>query len=130
GCGAGRGKIRASPDARGARSASGWASAGASRGARGPGRCAMRTSEAVAELTTLLSCVTTDERAGAAVERALLACGLAWHRTLDSDDMGRLLAALAMEGGAIEQIAVQIALDGIDATSGGAMPDPTDRSAA
>jgi hypothetical protein len=91
----------------------------------------MRTSEAIAELTMLLSCVTSTDRAGAAVERALLATGLAGTRNLDGTDMQRLLAALATEGGAIEQIAIQVAVDGVSSTPRGTWsPDPPDRSAA
>jgi hypothetical protein len=89
----------------------------------------MRTAEATSELTMLLSCVTSTERAGAAVERPLLATGLAGRRSLDGADMQRLLTALAMEGGAIEQIATQIAVEGIEPPSTQTF-DPTDRTAA
>ena len=90
----------------------------------------MRINEAIAELTLLLSCVTSEDRAGDAVRRALRSTGLAGRRNLDGADMQRLLAALAGEGGVIEQLAIQIAIDGIETTPSRRLPDPPDRSAA
>ncbi len=88
----------------------------------------MFKSQAVADLAILLSSVTSPLRAHAAIARALRAADLAEAPTVDERDLRRLFAALAAEGGPIEQLAVQIAMRGLGAPTNG--PSPTDERAA
>lgn len=81
----------------------------------------MFKSQAFADLTLLLSGVTTPAYAGRAVARALRQTGLADAITLDEHDLQRLLVALAAQGGPLEAIAVDAAVHG--SASAGGVPD-------
>ena len=76
----------------------------------------MFTSQAVADLALMLTGVTTAEHADRAIKQALRSAGLLDTPTMDEADMNRLLVALAAQGGLIEQLAVQIAVDGLGAS--------------
>ena len=76
----------------------------------------MFTSQAVADLALMLSSVTTVENADRAIKRALRTTGLLDTPTVDDADVTRLLVALAAQGGPIERLAVQIAVDGLGAS--------------
>ncbi len=86
----------------------------------------MNKSQAVADLSIQLSSVTTAERAQQVIQRALRTAGLTNSPVIDEADPVALLQAIAAEGGAIQEIAEQIAVDGI--TIGEGMS--TDRDAA
>lgn len=78
----------------------------------------MIAAQAVADLALLLTSVTTVEQADTALKRALRSTGLLNAPTMDAEDIQRLIVALAAEGGPIEQLAVHIAVHGIDGTDG------------
>ena len=86
----------------------------------------MNKGQAVADLSIQLSAVTTAERAQEIIRRALRATGLTNSPIIDEAGMDALLQAIAAEGGAIQELAEQIAVHGL--SSGGAIP--TDRDAA
>jgi hypothetical protein len=94
----------------------------------------MLKTQAIADLAMMLSGVTSTDRARMAIQRALNSTGLMQAHTLDQLDLQRLLMAIAAEGGAIEEIARQIAVQGLDDNAGlgivTRVDDPTDRSAA
>lgn len=94
----------------------------------------MLKTQAIADLSTMLSGVTGTDRARMAIQRGLAATGLGQAQTLDQADIQRLLTAIAAEGGAIEEMARQIAVEGLGDGAGlrlvSLMDDPTDRSAA
>ena len=94
----------------------------------------MLKTQAIADLAIMLSGVTSTDRARMAIQRALNATGLTQAQTLDQVDLRRLLMAITAEGGAIEEIARQIAVQGLDDNAGlgivTRVDDPTDRSAA
>ena len=73
----------------------------------------MNKSQAVADLSIQLSSVTTAERAQEVIQRALRTAGLTNSPLIDEADLVALLQAIAAEGGAIQEIAEQIAVDGI-----------------
>ena len=73
----------------------------------------MNKSQAVADLSIQLSSVTTTERAQEVIQRALRTAGLTNSPVIDETDLVALLQAIAAEGGAIQEIAEQIAVDGI-----------------
>ena len=74
----------------------------------------MFKSQAVADLAVMLSGVTSMDVVETAITRALRASGLADASTIDDSELLRLLAALAAEGGPMEQIAVQVAVHGLE----------------
>jgi hypothetical protein len=88
----------------------------------------MLKSQIVADLTLLLSGVTSVDRASAALQRAARRAGLSHAVTMDEGDLHHLLAALAAEGGPIQDIALQVAVQGMDGPPEGV--PPTDRNAA
>ena len=94
----------------------------------------MLKTQAIADLAIMLSGVTSTDRARMTIQRALHSTGLTQAQTLDQLDLQRLLMAIATEGGAIEEIARQIAVQGLDDNAGlgivTGIDDPTDRSAA
>lgn len=89
----------------------------------------MNKGQAVADLSIQLSSVTTVERAQEIIQRALRATGLSNSPIIDDTEMGTLLQAIAAEGGAIQEIAEQIAVDGLtggDVAGGGVAGGVTD----
>ncbi len=78
----------------------------------------MNKSQAVADLSIQLSSVTTAERAQEVIQRALRTAGLTNRPVIDEADLVALLQAVAAEGGAIQEIAEQIAVDGITTGEG------------
>ncbi len=72
----------------------------------------MNKSQAIADLSIQLAQVTTADNALALIRRALRVTGLTNVNTLTDADMTSLLQALAAEGGAIQEIAEQIAVGG------------------
>ncbi len=94
----------------------------------------MLKTQAIADLAIMLSGVTSTDRARMTIQRALASTGLMQAQTLDQGDLRRLLMAIAAEGGAMEEVARQIAVQGLhDSTGLGIMTgldDPTDRNAA
>ncbi len=84
----------------------------------------MFKSQAFADLTLLLSGVTTPARAGRAVARALRQTGLAEATTLDERDLQRLLVMLAAEGGPIEAMAIDAAVHGAGSPPAAAPIEP------
>ena len=82
---------------------------------------AMNKAQVVADLTIQLAEITSVDRAGAVIQRALRSTGLSNAPTLDEQDITSLLQAIAAEGGPVQELAEQIALHGIN---------PTDQSAA
>ena len=74
----------------------------------------MFKSQAVADLAVMLSGVTSIDAAETAITRALRASGLAEASTIDDSELLRLLAALAVQGGPMEQIAVWVAVHGLE----------------
>ena len=73
----------------------------------------MNKSQAVADLSMQLSSVTTTDRAQEVIQRALRTAGLTNSPMIDEADLVALLQAIAAEGGAIQEMAEQIAVDGI-----------------
>jgi hypothetical protein len=74
----------------------------------------MDKSQAVSELSIALTRVTTPDNALALIQRALRITGLSNATTLNNTDMSALLQALASEGGAIQELAQLIAINGVD----------------
>jgi hypothetical protein len=81
----------------------------------------MHKAQAVADLSFELASVTTTERALEIINRALRRAGLQNATTIDDAQMNELIAAIGIEGGAIQEIAEQLAIHGIDSTT----PDGT-----
>ncbi len=77
---------------------------------------AMNKAQIVADLTIQLSEITSVDRAGAVIHRALRSTGLSNAPTLDEQDITSLLQAIAAEGGPVQELAEQIALHGINTT--------------
>lgn len=77
----------------------------------------MFTSQAVADLAFMLSGVMPLEAADEAITRALRATGLHETPRIDTEQYLRLVAELSATGGLMEQMAMQFAVDGIDAPS-------------
>ncbi len=73
----------------------------------------MNRGQAVADLSIQLSTVTTVERAQEIIRRALRTTGLSNSPTIDDAGMDAMLEAIAGEGGAIQELAEQIAVGGI-----------------
>jgi hypothetical protein len=69
--------------------------------------------QAIADIAFQLAEITTPERAGTLIQRALRATGLSNQTTLTPADITELLRAIAVEGGPIQEIAQQIALYGL-----------------
>ena len=86
----------------------------------------MNRGQAIADLSIQLTAVTSVERAQEIIQRALRAAGLTNAPVIDETGMSALLQAIAAEGGAIQEIAEQVAVNGI--TTAG--PIPTDQDAA
>jgi hypothetical protein len=92
----------------------------------------MLKAQAVADLALMLTQVTAPDRAQDAIRRALRSSGLSNATHITDTDMHEMLAALAAEGGPIQDLAVQIAIYGVE-ESGGldfAFDRPTDKNAA
>ncbi len=99
----------------------------------------MLKAQAVADLAIMLTGVISTDRAQQAIQRALRTTGLTYATRVDSDEFQQLLAALAAEGGPIQELAERIAMyslaaaeqDMMDISPMGPGPvDPTDKSAA
>lgn len=73
----------------------------------------IRKSQVMADLLIELNALTSLDRAVDVVERALRSTGLTNATTLDERELQDLLAAVASEGGLIEQLARQIATHGL-----------------
>ena len=73
----------------------------------------MHKAQAVADLSLELANFTSPERAIEIINRALRASGLRHATTIDEAEMQRLLTAVAAEGGPIQLMAEQIAINGI-----------------
>lgn len=86
----------------------------------------MNKGQAIADLSLELSAVTTIERAQEIIQKALRVTGLSNSPVIDEQAMDSLLQAIAAEGGPIQELAEQIAVNGI-LTSDGL---PTDQDAA
>ncbi len=86
----------------------------------------MNKSQAVADLTVQLAGVTTIERTQEIIQRALRATGLTNAIIVDDSQMNELLQVIAGEGGVIQELAEQIAVEGL--TSSGS--SPSDQTAA
>ena len=82
----------------------------------------MITAQAIADLALQLAPVTGVEQADAAIRRALRAAGLLHAPTVDEADLQRLVAALAAEGGPVEQLAIHVAIHGLGGTTEGLAP--------
>ncbi len=78
----------------------------------------MNKSQAVADLSMQLSSVTTAERAHEVIQSALRTAGLTNSPVIDEADLVALLQAIAAEGGAIQEIADKIAVNGITTGEG------------
>ena len=74
----------------------------------------MHKAQAIADLSFELASVTSTERALDIINRALRMTGLASATMIDDAQMNQLLTAIAIEGGAIQEIAEQLAVHGID----------------
>lgn len=81
----------------------------------------MHKAQAIADLSFELASVTSTERALDIINRALRMTGLVNATTIDDVQLNDLLTAIAVEGGAIQEIAEQLAVHGIDDTT----PDGT-----
>ena len=92
----------------------------------------MLKAQAIADLALMLTQVTSPDRAQDALRRAMRSAGLTNATNLSDADMHELLAALAAEGGPIQDLAVQIATYGIEAGRGSNLTShrPTDQHAA
>ncbi len=86
----------------------------------------MNKGQAIADLSLELSAVTTIERAQEIIQKALRVTGLSNSPVIDEQAMDSLLQAIAAEGGPIQELAEQIAVNGILASDG----IPTDQDAA
>jgi hypothetical protein len=78
----------------------------------------MLKAQVVADLAIMMTPVTSPDRTQEAIRRAILSAGLTNATRVTEDDMHELLTSLATEGGLIPNLAVQIAINGADATSG------------
>ncbi|MEE8336589.1 MAG: hypothetical protein V3R95_00865 [Dehalococcoidia bacterium] len=78
----------------------------------------MNKGQAIADLSLELSAVTTAERAQEIIQRALRTTGLSNAPVIDAASMDSLLQAIAAEGGAVQEIAEQIAVQGLTGTDG------------
>lgn len=76
----------------------------------------MNKSQAIADLSLQLSEVTTVERTQEIIQRALRATGLTNSPTIDETQLNELLQAISVEGGAIQEIAEQVAISGLSST--------------
>ncbi|HJM88187.1 MAG TPA: hypothetical protein QF624_01010 [Dehalococcoidia bacterium] len=85
----------------------------------------MNKGQAIADLSLELTTVTTIERAHEIIQKALRATGLSKSPVITDDNMDSLLQVIAAEGGLIQELAEQIATDGITQTA-----LPTDQDAA
>ena len=74
----------------------------------------MDKSQAISDLSIALSGVTTTDNALTLIQRALRVTGLSNATTIGNTDMNALLQALASEGGAIQELAELIAINGLD----------------
>ncbi len=91
----------------------------------------MLKAQAVADLALMMTQVTSPDRAQEAIRRAIRSAGLTNAVRVSEDDMHELLTALAAEGGPIQELAVQIAINGTEATGGLNLSNiSNDRSAA
>ena len=91
----------------------------------------MLKAQAIADLALMMTQVTSPDRAQEAIRRAIRSAGLSNATRVSEADMHELLAALAAEGGPIQELAVQMAINGVEATGGLNIGNlPTDRSAA
>ena len=86
----------------------------------------MLKAQAVADLALMLTQVTSPDRAQDAIRRALRSTGLTNATHVSDTDMHELLAALAAEGGPVQDLAVQIAIYGVEES--GALDFSFDRS--
>jgi hypothetical protein len=86
----------------------------------------MNKGQAIADLSLELTAVTTSERAQDIIEKALRVTGLSKSPIIDESAMIALLQAIAAEGGPIQQLPEQIAVNGLLASDG----LPTDQDAA
>ena len=77
---------------------------------------ATNKAQVVADLTMQLAEITSVDRAGAVIQRALRSTGLSNAPMLEEQDLTSLLQAIAIEGGPIQELAEQIALHGINTT--------------
>ncbi len=73
----------------------------------------MHKAQAIADLSFELASVTSTERALDIINRALRMTGLHNAITIDDVQLNDLLTAIAIEGGAIQEIAEQLAVHGI-----------------
>jgi len=78
----------------------------------------MLKAQAVADLALMMTQVTSPDRAQEAIRRAIRSAGLTNATRVSEADMHELLAALAAEGGPIQELAVQIAINGVENTGG------------
>ncbi len=72
----------------------------------------MNKAQATADLTMRLARITTVEDARTLVQRAFRATGLSNAISIRESDMDALLQVLASEGGAIQAMAEQLAIEG------------------
>jgi hypothetical protein len=86
----------------------------------------MNKGQAITDLSLELTAVTTSERAQEIIEKALRVTGLSKRPIIDESAMITLLQAIAAAGGPIQQLAEQIAVNGLLASDG----LPTDQDAA
>lgn len=86
----------------------------------------MNKGQAIADLSLELTAVTTIERAQEIIQKALRATGLSNSPIIDEHAMDSLLQAIAAEGGPIQELAEQIAVNGLLAAD----HIPPDRDAA
>lgn len=86
----------------------------------------MNKGQAIADLSLELTAVTTIERAQEIIQKALRATGLSNSPIIDESAMDSLLQAIAGEGGPIQELAENIALNGLLASD----RMPTDQDAA
>lgn len=91
----------------------------------------MLKAQAVADLALMMTQVTSPDRAQEAIRRAIRSAGLTNAVRVSEADMHELLAALAAEGGPIQELAVQIAINGVEHAGGLNLGNlPSDKSAA
>ena len=79
---------------------------------------AMNKSQAVADLSFQLAGVTTTDLAQQAIRRAMRVTGLTHATQISEGDMNSLLQALAAEGGVVQQLAEQLAIQSLDMSTG------------
>jgi hypothetical protein len=71
-------------------------------------------SQVVADLAIQLAEVTSIERTGEILQRALRSTGLTRATLFNDEDVSALLQAIAAEGGLVQQLAEQIAVSGLE----------------